>query len=167
MLEFLAETKKERVSRMDWLYELPLWGFGFLVVGMFVGGSIGGLLCFWRVAHGRLHLKEETNNDVIFFCSAIGVFYSLTVSLIAVATWDNHSRVEEVVSQEAVTLAVLYRDVSSYPEPAHSELQSQLRDYIRYVIDQASGHCSDEDSFLEKALSWRRYSRTVSCHSSR
>ena len=32
---------------------------------------------------------------------------------------------------------MLYRDVSGYPEPARSRLQGELRDYTRFVIEQA------------------------------
>ncbi len=41
------------------------------------------------------------------------------------------------VSEEASALAALYRDVSSFPEPKRAELQTDLREYARQVIDVA------------------------------
>jgi len=41
------------------------------------------------------------------------------------------------VSHEAIVLAALYRDVSSYPEPVRAELQGELRDYVQQIIDEA------------------------------
>jgi len=45
--------------------------------------------------------------------------------------------VEQSVVREASSVAALYRDVSSYPEPDRQELQSLLREYTRYVIEEA------------------------------
>jgi hypothetical protein len=59
------------------------------------------------------------------------------LGLLAVATYQNHSEVEKAVGSEASSLAALYRDVSGYPEPRRSELEALLRDYTRYVIDEA------------------------------
>jgi len=44
------------------------------------------------------------NNDIIFFASAIAVFYSLTVGLIAVGVWTNYSQVENTVSAGATAI---------------------------------------------------------------
>jgi hypothetical protein len=98
---------------------------------------VGGLLLFQRLARGRLNLPEDMNNDVIFFASAIGVFYSLTVGLIAVGVWTNYAQVQDIVSGEAASLAALYRDVSGYPEPLRGELQAELRSYAEFVIADA------------------------------
>jgi hypothetical protein len=43
-------------------------------------------------------------------------------------------RVEEITKQEASALAVFYRDVSQYPEPARSVLCEQIRAYTEQVI---------------------------------
>ena len=51
--------------------------------------SIIGLALFQWLIVGRLRLTEEMNNDMIFFASAIAVFYSLTVGLIAVGVWTS------------------------------------------------------------------------------
>jgi Protein of unknown function (DUF4239) len=65
------------------------------------------------------------------------VIYGLLLGLLAVATYQNHSDVEKTVSSEASSLAALYRDVTAYPDPIRSELKALLRDYTRYVIDEA------------------------------
>jgi len=46
-------------------------------------------------------------------------------------------RVEEITKQEASALAVLYRDVSAYPEPIRSDLREQLRAYTAQIITRA------------------------------
>lgn len=119
------------------LYHLPTWLLGFLVVGFFVLVAVGGLLLFQRLTRNHLNLSEEMNNDIIFFASAISVFYSLTVGLIAVGVWGSYTEVKNIVSQEAASIAALYRDVSGYPEPTGGTLQKELRDYTTDIIEQA------------------------------
>ncbi len=77
------------------------------------------------------------NNDIIFFASAIAVFYSLTVGLIAVGVWTTYSEVENTVSAEATAIGCFYRDISGYPEPTRNRLQTQVRDYTVFLIEQA------------------------------
>jgi hypothetical protein len=122
---------------MYWFFHLPVWLFGLIVVSGFVLLSVGGLLLFQRQTAGRLRLVEEMNNDVIFFASAIGVFYSLTVGLIAVGVWTNYTQVSDIVSLEAASIGALYRNFSGYPEPLRAELQGQLRAYTVFLIDTA------------------------------
>jgi amino acid transporter len=119
------------------LARLPVWLTALLIIGGFVVASVGGLLLFHRLARGRVNLPEDMNNDVIFFASAIGVFYSLTAGLIAVGVWTNYSDVQTIVASEAASIAALYRDVTGLPQPLRGELQEDLRDYTEFVINEA------------------------------
>lgn len=148
---------------MSWLYHnLPTWSIGVLIIGAFMVLSVLGLLVFRRLAQGRLSLSEEMNNDIIFFASAIGVFYSLMAGLMSVAVWGNYASVQDLVSQEASSIGALYRDVTSLPEPARSELQQQLRDYNAFVIEstwpaQRRGLVLDEATRKVNALADRLF----------
>lgn len=122
---------------MTQLLHLPPWLCGIIIVGGFVVLAVGGLPLFQRFTAGRLHLTEEMNNDIIFFASAIAVFYSLTVGLIAVGVWSAYSNVEDIVSAEAAAIAAIYRDVSAYPEPVRGQLQAHVRGYTEFIITQA------------------------------
>jgi hypothetical protein len=99
--------------------------------------AVAGLPFFKWLTQGRLHLTEEMNNDIIFFASAIGVFYSLTVGLIAVGVWTTYNCVEDIISAEATAISCFYRDISGYPEPARSDLQSYVRRYTEFIINQS------------------------------
>jgi hypothetical protein len=70
-----------------------------------------------------------------------------------VATYQNHSDVEKSVASEASSLAALYRDISAYPEPQRTELKTLLREYTRYVIDEARPP-TDQALLRSKALTW-------------
>lgn len=148
---------------MSWLYRnLPTWSIGVLIIGAFMVLSVLGLLVFRRLAQGRLSLSEEMNNDIIFFASAIGVFYSLMAGLMSVAVWGNYASVQDLVSQEASSIGALYRDVTSLPEPARSELQQQLREYNAFIIEstwpaQRRGLVLDEATRKVNALADRLF----------
>ena len=59
------------------------------------------------------------------------------MGLLAVAAWQTYSDVETKVGEEAAAVGALYRDVSTFPEPSRTELQSDLRRYVRQIIDVA------------------------------
>ena len=77
------------------------------------------------------------NETVGDFLQYFGVIYGLLVGLLAVAAYQNLSDVDKTVGNEAASLGALYRDVGVYPEPLRSELQGQIRDYTRFVIEEA------------------------------
>src|SRR5207302_9549364 len=59
------------------------------------------------------------------------------LALIAVNVFETYADVSKIISQEATALAVLYRDVSTYPEPTRPQLQKEVRDYVDYVIHES------------------------------
>ena len=65
------------------------------------------------------------------------IFYGLVVALIAVSVWQTYTDTARTISEEATAIGTLYRDVSTYPEPARSQLQRHLREYLEYIIREA------------------------------
>ena len=63
--------------------------------------------------------------------------YSVLLGLIAVAVWSNFSSVSGLVSREASTIGVLYRDVSGYPDPLCLQLRQGLRAYTVFVVEKS------------------------------
>jgi hypothetical protein len=117
-----------------WIYEIPGWLFGLLLVALFIGYGVVGLFPSRRLVRG-LH-KERSYNDIVgFYLSAVTVLYGITLGLVAVGTWTTHAEVETRVSQEAEILGSLYRDVHIYPEPLHTVLRQDLRDYTQHLIE--------------------------------
>jgi membrane associated rhomboid family serine protease len=69
--------------------------------------------------------------------TSIMVFYGLATALTAVHVWEVYEKVEEITRHEAASLAVLYRNVSEYPEPLRSALREEIRTYTHQVIHQS------------------------------
>ena len=134
---------------MTQLLHLPPWLFGMVMVGVFIIVAVSGLVGFNRIVRPRIHLTEAMNNDIIFFASAISVFYSLTVGLIAVGVWRAYSEAQSIVSEEATAIGCFYRDIGGYGEPTRGQLQQEVRSYTDFLITvawpkQIRGAATDE-----------------------
>jgi len=114
-----------------WLYQIPTFWLGILIVGLFVGASVAGLLLTRPLAR---RLCREQNDFVNYFFATIAVFYAVLVGLIAVAVWGSYTGIEGIVSNEAVNASDLYRDVESYPPAVRDEVRGNLRAYVNAVI---------------------------------
>jgi hypothetical protein len=120
-----------------WLYTIrPLYSALFLIVSI-EKISLAGLFLTRRLILPHLHYHEGTNDAVSGTVQAIGVFYGITVGLIAVGVWNTNSNASDLVSREASSIGALYHDVSGYPDPLRGELQSTLRQYTTFVIERA------------------------------
>ena len=120
-----------------WLYEIrPLYS-GLLLVVIIETLSIIGLFVTRRLIIPRLHYHDGANDAVSGTVQAIGVFYGITVGLIAVGVWNTHSNASDLVSREASAIGALYRDFGGYPEPTKTELRAKVREYTVFVIEKA------------------------------
>lgn len=120
-----------------WIYDIPTWQLAALFSILFVGSTWLGILFVSPILKIWFQSQPGINDLVGYSLGAFGVFYGLLLGLLAVATYQNASSVEDTVQREASSLAALYRDVSSYPEPPRGALQGQLEDYTDFVIEKA------------------------------
>ena len=118
-----------------WIYDLPNWLLGVLIVLFFLFGSLAGLFATRPLTRRIVGASSRHNDIVSYFFAGVGVFYGLAIGLIAVATWGDFTGIDAQVSKEAATLAGLYRDLDGYPEPLRGRFEAQLRDYTRQVIE--------------------------------
>jgi hypothetical protein len=120
---------------MYWIYDLSNGLLCVLIVSGFVVLALLGLFIS-RPIVGRLLDRSPKHNDVVsFFFAGMGVFYGLALGLIAVATWENYTQTDGIVSSEVAALTSFYRDLDGYPAPLRDQLESMTRDYTRVVIE--------------------------------
>jgi hypothetical protein len=124
---------------MEFIHDFPVWSIGPVCVLAFVLPTIVGLWLVSSIVHQRLKISElMIDNAVVgWFFSGILTLYGITLGLIAVTTWESSSRVSSIASQEAATIAALYRDLSGYTSPVGAVLQNELRDYTRFLIEKS------------------------------
>ncbi len=100
----------------DFLFDLPLWIAGPVIIVTLCLFAVGGLLLIRRRVLPRLRVEGGDSEFSGAMLQSVMVFYGLAVALIAVSVWQTYSDISKIVSEEATSLAALYRDVSSYPE---------------------------------------------------
>lgn len=122
---------------MLWLYGLPTWLLALLIVTLFVTLSLSGLYLVHRRLH-RTALSDHIDNGTVgWFFSGLTLFYGLLLGLLTVAAWGNFNQTTTIASQEAATIATLYRDLAGYPKTAQNELRYRLRQYVHVVIEKS------------------------------
>src|ERR1700754_1900182 len=138
-----------------WLYDVSPPIAALVMVAFIEAVALVGLVVVRRHLIPRLHYHDGANDAVSGTVQAIGVFYGITVGLIAVGVWNTYSTSSELVSREAAAISALYRDVGGYPSPLREELRKGLRDYTVFVIEKAwpaqkrrEGQSIDEGTFI-------------------
>lgn len=126
---------KSLVTVYFWLYEQDAWAFALLTVAAWSALSAGGVLLTRRLA-ARLWGAGENRNELVgFFLSAIGVFYGISLGLIAVGAWEHYTTIQTRVAEEAATIATLKADFLSFPSPLKEQLADNIEDYLDFVVD--------------------------------
>src|SRR5512132_4433948 len=120
-----------------WLYEVSPPTAALIMVVFIESVALTGLILVRRHLLPRLHYHDGANDAVSGTVQAIGVFYGITVGLIAVGVWNTNSNASDLVSREAASIGALYRDAGGYPTPLREELRSKIREYTVFVIEQA------------------------------
>jgi hypothetical protein len=126
----------EFMREMHWIYNFPSWLLGFSLIALFTGIALAGVWVQRRFGPHVWRDSLEAQNDLINnYLSAIGVFYGLTVGLIAVAAWENLSSMDDLVSHEAAAVSVLYTAFEGYPPDTRDRLRTLLVQYIHAVVE--------------------------------
>lgn len=122
---------------MGFVFDLPLWIVGLVLVVAMAGLAAAGLHFVRRRILPRFQIADEDGHFTSTMVHSVMVFYALTVAMIAITVWETYDAAAKIVSEEATALATLHRDASAYPPSTRTELQDALRRYTEYVIHEA------------------------------
>lgn len=118
-----------------WLYSLPVaTGLPLFVLAL-VAVTLLVVIALRRWVPGDNKQSREWDRILAYVMATFGVLYGVTLALIAAASYENFRSVEEIVLEEAASVAVLYRDASGFPEPERDELQGLIEEYVDHVIE--------------------------------
>ncbi len=120
-----------------WLYKLNPLLIAITLLAIVETLSLLGLVFARRYVIPKLRYRDKPNEAVSGTVQAIGVFYGITIGLIAVGVWSTNAEARDLVSKEAAAIAMVYRDTAGYPEPVRTELRSKLRGYTVFLIEDA------------------------------
>ena len=122
---------------IDFLASLPLWLLAVFLNLVLMGTGLCGLWVARRWVVPWMRLSYDDAYVAAAVVQSVMVLYGLIAALTAVSVWTKFTQVEDIVSAEATTIADLWRDISSYPEPVRGQLQDTLRGYTDQVINVA------------------------------
>jgi hypothetical protein len=122
---------------MDFVFDLPLIVTGTALMVVLVGASVLGVTWFRKKRLPRLEYGETDGDFLVAIVASIFVFYGLAAALTAVRVSESYEKVRDITAHEASALAVLYRNVSEYPEPTRTALREEVRAYTHHVIHEA------------------------------
>jgi hypothetical protein len=119
-----------------WIYDLPSWSVAFLFAATFIGFSWLGAIFVRPLLRLAISRKQRSNDVVGYVLSFVSVIYGVLLGMLAIVTYQNLSQADQVSTHEAATLAAIYRDVASYPDPVRIPLQRLLSEHTNYVLSQ-------------------------------
>ena len=122
---------------IDFLFSLPLWLLAILLNAWLMGFGVIGLFIARKRLLPLLHLRYEDAYIGAVVVQSSMLLYGLVAALTAVAVWQRHSQVADIVSGEATTIANLWRDVGGYPQPRSDAMHEVLRGYTEQIIHEA------------------------------
>jgi hypothetical protein len=120
-----------------WIYDFPGWFGALFFAFLFVAFNTLGVHYIRPKIRAVVADIEDVNDMVSNAMSIYSVMFGILLGMLAVITYENLTDAQSIADSEATAIGALYRDVSSYPEPIATELRTSLKDYTRYVIDEA------------------------------
>ncbi|MBI3508507.1 MAG: DUF4239 domain-containing protein [Chlamydiia bacterium] len=142
------------------LLESSSWVIAAAVV--VIPAILFSLVILWIVRKWVSIKALRQHHDVAgFTLSIIGVLYSVVLGFTVINVQERYNKAEETIHTEAIMIADLYRDAGYFDLQSRNLIRANLRQYVRYVIDQEWALPSNEgrrlkaDSFLQ-AL-WNSY----------
>lgn len=116
------------------LVNIPAWLLCFIMIVLYVGISIAGLLIIRKLYP---HYKCKLHNDIAgFIFATLGVIYAVLLAFIVVITWQDFDKAENITISEANCIAALYRDATPFPAEFRAELKSELTNYVKDIINE-------------------------------
>ena len=121
----------------EFVFDLPLLFSGPAIIAVLCAFGLVGMSIVRKRVLPRLTVRVEDSEFSGAMLQSVMVFYGLAVALIAVNVSQTYSDTAKIVSDEAIAINAIYRDITAYPQPARAALQSGLREYTAQVFEEA------------------------------
>jgi hypothetical protein len=119
---------------LDFIYSVPTWLWGSIVLVVLDGSACLGLVIFHRLLH--IEVRRAHNDLTGFTVAVISVTYAVLLAFIAIATWESYASAVDIVDREADCVGSIYRDTQGLPASMGDDIRSDINAYVTTVIDQ-------------------------------
>ena len=117
-----------------WLYDLPNVWLGVTVTFSFLAFALGGHHLLRKYISSWVGPYPGQNDVVSIVVSTLGIFFGITLGLVAIGTWDTFNSMDTLVQREVLTATNLQRTLNTLPEPTRTEALRHLRDWAETVV---------------------------------
>jgi hypothetical protein len=153
---------------VQFLYSNPIWLVGLVVVGLWTGAALVGLVIFNRLSSSEKREKDTETVGLTF--AIVAVVYAVLIAFIVVDVYETFSRADEVATSEANYISNLMFDSAGLPAPVGKSVRDDLDKYIDIVVktewpNQQNGKL-DEAGFEDGWDTLARLSTTLAVFSS-
>lgn len=139
---------------MIFLYDLPNWLLGIVVIGVILVLSFAGYFLFHRLF--KPAFTEDNKTVALVVLTVIATINSLLLAFSAISVWEAFGAADAAVVQEANTIGELGRDLAVYDSPEAREARRMLLDYTEKVV---SVEWADMQRGQSNIDVWNRFDR--------
>lgn len=107
---------------------------GILIVGGSVVAALIGFVVVDRLVPASIRCKYNDVNGFIY--AAVGVIYAILLAYVVIVVWQQFDATGSTIELEAVAAANIYHGVDQFPEPARSNVQHVVKEYVQTTIDE-------------------------------
>jgi hypothetical protein len=118
---------------MMWIYDLPTWLLGMVIVEGMIFAAVGAFFALHRAFSGLR--SEQVGSLAMSFIGIVCAFHSLVLAFSAVLVWQNFQNADAAVAAEAGAIEDLYRDLRIYGTPQARKAGATLLAYTRAVVE--------------------------------
>ena len=120
---------------LDRIFQLPEVPMSIAAGAIFALIACACILAARRFARPHIHAERSSNIFIEAVMAVFSAVYGILLGLLAVGAYDNMSKVNDVVGDEASIISVVYLDANGLPQPTRDRLQAGLKAYVREVVD--------------------------------
>ncbi|CAJ0821631.1 DUF4239 domain-containing protein [Ralstonia flaminis] len=117
---------------MLFLYNIPAWAMGAVIVFSTLAIALGGYVLFRRLC--PVMLDAEQRGMTIAMMTAVTTINSLLVAFSAISVWGAYQAAADIVAAEAACATELAHDLSAFSHPSAAAARRELVTYLEHVV---------------------------------
>ncbi len=117
---------------VDFFYSHPTWLVGLIVIGVWTGVSLLGLVIFNKLVD--VHMREKDTETVGLTYAIVAVVYAVLIGFIVVNVFESSSKGDEIATNEANLLSALKFDSLGLNDQTSALIRSGVNKYADMVV---------------------------------
>jgi hypothetical protein len=117
----------------NFFYSHPTWEVALLVIGVWTGLSLLGLVAFHRLVDVNIRHKDTETVGLTY--AIVAVIFAVLIAVIVVDVWETAAKADEIATGEANRLSSLVLDSSGLSPQFGGVVRGDVEKYIDIVVE--------------------------------